>query len=741
MLVKCPTRDDRIKDEIMVYSVSEYTTQKEYTVLSKTKQKKKIEYLAEFGTFDIETTSVTYTKVENGIEKEKPLFAFMYVWSACINGVEIYGRTWQEFLNLLAKLKQSFALGNDRYFVIYVHNLPFEFSFLQGYISDFSDVFATGERKPLVWRIPSMGIEFRDSYKLSNMSLEKFTQKMSGCRHVKANGDLDYKLYRHSETPITETEWGYIINDTLGLWESIKYMMEKDGDKITTIPLTSTSYVRRDVKRATGKTVAFAQLKKRLALDEQMYSELKQAFRGGDTHANKATAGIIWHDVFSVDASSMYPAQQLLFKFPMTKFSKENYYTGLIEELIKRKKAWFAHVRLYNVTMKDDQYNPYLAIAKCTNCKGVDNDNGRVWSAKQIDTYVTDIDWEIINECYDFSYKVFPDSLYSAYYDYLPKCFTDVIMEYFKAKTELKAIAKMYPVGSPELEEAEYNLMKAKNKLNGIYGMSATDPVHDIEFFILNDSYFDEGWHTLDVDRYSEDEEYRQNCDRINKTPNDRTIEDLTAKAVLPYQWGVWTTALARKHLRRVLKIVGSDYLYCDTDSCKAQAIDEVLLNELNDEIYKLCEARHAYVDLDGKRHYIGFFDNESKLVADGLQPEYKDFITLGAKKYCVNKYGATTDIVEFECTISGVRKKNGAKYLNNDITAFKVGKTIKDSGGFNIAYLDSDVVTHRQIVDYTGKVGTAEYTGYSCMMHREYTIGITDKQMSDYKIIDMFTE
>ena len=58
--------------------------------------------------------------------------SIMYVWQVCINGRVIYGRTWDQFLELCDYLSSEYALGPDRRMVIWVHNLAYEFSFLSG---------------------------------------------------------------------------------------------------------------------------------------------------------------------------------------------------------------------------------------------------------------------------------------------------------------------------------------------------------------------------------------------------------------------------------------------------------------------------------------------------------------------------------------------------------------------------------------------------------------------------------
>lgn len=748
--VKCKTRTGY--DIVKAGYEGDYTPSLPYTTRWKYgyRKKKECEYIDNFGTFDIETTSITHYEKElvkkNGLEvweeKEKPDFAFMYVWMATIDGENIVGREWSEFLDLLNKLKSYYMLGERRMFVIYVHNLPFEFSFLQGYIKDYSDVFATGARKPLVVRFKELGIELRCSYKLTNMSLENFTKKTPGCIHIKAVGDLDYTKIRTSKTPLTDTEWGYCIPDTLGLWESIAYKMKQDGDNIVSIPLTSTSYVRRDMKNAT-KTQGMKALKSRLALTGKQYAILKEAFRGGDTHANKVKCNRVYKNVYSFDASSMYPAMQLLRKYPMTKFELMPITPYTLLYLKEHTElAWFATLKITGIRMKEDSYNPYLSISKCKTERGkmkdidCDGDNGRIWACDvPIYTSMTDVDFSIITECYDIDeIEIVDGTLYTATYDYLPKEVISVIMEYFEAKTKLKEVVKKCKDGSPERAEAEYNLMKAKNKLNGIYGMSATDPVHPVMLY-------DGEWFELDYKRYENEQEYRDRIDKIGcKIPELPTVEYACEKSTLAYQWGVWCTAWARKHLREILACAGSDYIYCDTDSCKATSFNWGMLKELNERTYKECEERHAYVEINGKKKYIGFFDCESELKEDGWQPEYYEFKTLGAKKYCYNKYGDTRDEINFGCTISGVSKSKGIEYIKT-LDNFTNGFKIKDSGGFNVAYGDNQFETVTSITDYRGEKAEVRYTGYSCMMHREYEIGCTDKQLYDWQVVDLIAE
>jgi hypothetical protein len=82
-----------------------------------------VAYLSDFGTFDIETTTYQMSIIDD----EPQYNAFMYNWQFCIDDKVIMGRTWDEFLQLLSTLRHNLGLSHNHYFVIYVHNLPFEF--------------------------------------------------------------------------------------------------------------------------------------------------------------------------------------------------------------------------------------------------------------------------------------------------------------------------------------------------------------------------------------------------------------------------------------------------------------------------------------------------------------------------------------------------------------------------------------------------------------------------------------
>ena len=228
--------------------------------------------------FDIETTLI------DDIQQ-----SVMYIWQWQLGEeITVIGRTWNEFLNLQNEIKK--LLPSGFWLVVYVHNLSYEFQFLKGvYSFTPNDVFAIASRKLIkcdMWGC----FEFRCSYKLTNMSLKQFTSKMK-VTHQKLSGeDFNYSVKRYPWTELTEEELSYCVNDVLGLVEAINALMARDADTLQTIPLTSTGYVRRNAKRAMRNGIHHNFVYSILP-NYEVYTALREAFRGGNTHANRYYAG------------------------------------------------------------------------------------------------------------------------------------------------------------------------------------------------------------------------------------------------------------------------------------------------------------------------------------------------------------------------------------------------------------------------------------------------------------------
>lgn len=200
---------------------------------SKAKQNQQ-DYVNAVVTFDIETTTVG--------TKENPI-TWVYIWQVNIeHRFTIYGRTVTELKYFFSKLKEY----NEGTVIVYVHNLSYEFQYLTGFLK-FQQVLANGMRKPI--KAISENIEFRCSYMLSNLSLKNYCKQM-GTEQQKLNGEeYNYKKVRTPSTELTPLELEYCLVDVEALSECIMKHMQMENDTLITIPMTSTGYVRREVRK------------------------------------------------------------------------------------------------------------------------------------------------------------------------------------------------------------------------------------------------------------------------------------------------------------------------------------------------------------------------------------------------------------------------------------------------------------------------------------------------------------
>lgn len=639
-----------------------------------------ITYSNNICTFDIETTSY---RTADGVS------GFMYIWQFCINGICIYGRRWEEFSQLLRILQEY---TNAR-LIIYVHNLAFEFQFMrQLLIQMYEDieVFAPQKRKPLTVR--SEHVEFRCSYKLSNMTLSKACKNELGCEYHKADGDLDYSVYRTCDTPLTDIEFGYCMTDVLCLYSYIKAKLANDNDTLKTIPLTSTGYVRRDCRKACKSSKSYQRLYSRLTVSEPVYTLLKEAGRGGDTSSNRFLTGHVISDVDSFDVKSSYPYQMLTQKFPMSRF----YSYGDVSDLEEFIGLYEDYALLFRVTFeglkaKSDTVDLYLTVDKANRSAGkVVNCNGRVLNAALINYTLTEIDWKIVTDSYTWD-TISVTDMYYAKKDLLPEELRNVILNYFRSKCELGFERDKYDEDSDDYKNLNYLYMKSKNKLNGIFGMTYTDIVRNI-------ITIDEGgiW----------DEKRPDNiADAIADYYDNRNN-------FLYYPWGVWITAHARKHLHGLIAIIGESSIYWDTDSDKAQVTPEILRNieAANERIKAVCEEKGAYVDMTYGREYLGIYEHETSKGA------YLRFKTLGAKKYAYEDHKGVLHV-----TVSGVNKSKGASELKT-LSNFNPGFVFREAGGNTLYYNNAPwhKETHNGSTFWTGdNIGITDST---------YMLGVTQE-------------
>ena len=190
--------------------------------------------------------------------------------------------------------------------------------------------------------------------------------------------------------------------------------------------------------------------------------------------------------------------------------------------------------------------------------------------------------------------------------------------------------------------------------------MSATDPIHQ-EILYKGGDYSRSGYETMSAEE----------------------IEKSLKSAAFPYQWGVYTTAYARKQLQDAIKLCGDKIIYCDTDSVKT--LGDVPIFKLNDKLQAAAQQMGAYADdMHGIRHYIGVFEDDG---------HYKQFITQGAKRYAYIR-----DDGKMGVTVAGVstqiNEETGIPFAVEELKTlkrFKVGMEWVKAGGTMAVYNDND--------------------------------------------------
>lgn len=647
--------------------------------------------------FDIETSSfyedkngVIYTnddyrKLKNTVKAEKK--AIMYIWQFAIEENVIIGRTWNDFLYFCKKLYDFLNL-KERYIVVYVHNLSYEFQFICKWFN-WIDIFADSERKPIKATTDTHFI-FKCSYRLSGYSLEVLANNLKSHNIKKMVGDLDYNLIRNSKTPISKEELKYCENDVLIVTSYIDEQINEFGN-IEKIPLTQTGKVRRYVRKQCFQNKEYQYFIKELTIEKPEYMLLKNAFMGGFTHCNAMYTNKICHNVTSYDFTSSYPTVLISEKYPMSK-GKEVFIKNE-NELLNLIKNYCVLVDLHFTNIKSSfMYEQIISYSKCRNVKNPLINNGRIVQADTLTITCTDVDFLNIRDFYKWdSMKIGLCYIYKK--DYLPKEFIKTILHLYKSKTELKGV---------DGKEVEY--LHSKELLNSLYGMCVTSIVHDTVNFNGAE------WTTENGNLEEELKNYNTDKNRF-----------------LFYHWGVWCTAYARNNLYTGIKECKDDYIYSDTDSIKIFNADKHknYFEKYNEWIVQKLEKCLKYhnIPLDyispktikGDIKTLGIWD------FDGF---YTDFKTLGAKRYIYRKDD------KISITVCGLSKKSGKEFIENQqkpFLFFNDGMFVdcEHTGKMTHTYIDKEI--ENVITDYLGNQAYYHEKSFIHLEKTDYLLSLSD--------------
>lgn len=621
---KMMTSTSLINDK-RIYTINDCTELFDKIEMVKVKRNH-VEYFNTAISFDIETSSF--------FDKETlSKSATMYIWQMCFSGGIIIGRRWDEFVNLLYMIHNYYETSDTNRMIIYIHNASFEFQWLRKWLT-WTSVFALEERK-VVKAVTNLGIEFRCSYILSNKSLQKLAEDLPDEFNgiAKLTGELDYSQIRGSNTPLSDQELQYCINDVLIV---VYYIYDKlcHENNIANIPLTSTGYVRKAMRKHClynkddyARSWYYKRLIRKLTMTVDDYLQYKRLFQGGFVHCSCLASGKIFKDIGSIDYISCYPGMICRKKYPISSFT---------EVKITKKDDFEKYLNnyccMFDVEFKNFKsaviFEHILSESKCEICDNAIIDNGRIVSADRIRTTVNELDYELLKLYYTWDDMKIGHFKW-AYKGYLPTLFIESVLEFYEQKTLLKGV-----------EGREKDLVLAKNCLNSTYGMMVTDPCREDTIYTEEDL-----WDIKDFNLHEKVKTYNESKSRFTFL-----------------FWGCWVTSYARSELlKSIYHEFKTDYLYSDTDSIKFKNVEKHLqwVEKYNNYVKKeMGYALHLHripiekacpTNLKGESKFLGCFEYECK---------YDLFESLGSKRYMTQTDG------KLSLTCSGLNSSDAGKYI-----------------------------------------------------------------------------
>ena len=547
----------------------------------------------------------------------------------------------EEFVKYLRKLYYKLGLkpydDTEKKLIIYIHNLSYDMSYLYPYLLDLPGIDKDAKYQGII-EAPNKflslvfgSFEFRCSYRLSGMSLEKWSKEMNA-EHIKKVGMYDYDKVLYQDSDLSEDEQDYDKFDVYSMRDCLYKQMAYYGDDITSIPLTKTGYIRRTLRKSCFNDPHY---KKKYFWDNKLsavnYEYCLKSFSGGYTHNNR-----FWRDTLIEagktyeyipgsgiyikvdkikhrDFKSHYPTQQTCYKrFPIGR-PQHIYdcstmpFVYTVEEILAEAEEFTHFVKLLitDCSLRDPMCSmPFMQLSKCyqANFNNKIVDNGRIIKASgSFIMYVDTLTLQILAEQYTMECAVL--DVYRMKNGPLPDCIIKVVDKYFKGKSDKKALVHQlteeFGKLDPKTVEAEFDLMQEKAGLNSIYGCTVQQALKDV--FQIDDN-MNFSYKT----KYISEGEVEEGLESYYSGKNN----------FLAYQLGCVVTSLARFELYSFIRLIGYEYvLYSDTDSLFYISTPEIE-KRIEAKNKELRETAH-FVELEnGKREYYNEFTEEPDCLA-----------------------------------------------------------------------------------------------------------------------------
>ena len=593
-----------------------------------------------------------------------------YLWSACINGEYVYGRTPQSCFEFFDELSDY-----EGKWYVWVHCLGFDSIYLNDVLGEFDDVFAIAKYRPI--RIKWRNVVFRCTYALSNLKLEELAE-FYNLAHKK--GEMNHDLIRHYETELTDEEWEYVMNDVFVLYDYVKILQKKYGD-FANVPLTFTScdrdlyreYIWKYSYKKEGDNPKYDKLStiRKDMLDHapqnyEQYTMCRDTYHGAFNYINPEYIGvtITSHNgirTISADAHSQYPNHMVINQYPnalkplpLDKCTVPNF----VSQPFAIAKFAFEYL-----TLRDNGF-PCISESEVLfgdGGKGRDIVNGKVIECKNCIISLNSIQFNSLYKNYKFKvYRIL--GMFSATTDYLELGMITMIRDLYRDKT---------------LAENSVKRATAKTNINALSGMFAYDYTKD-------DVKYDNGKWSYDDNLKKDREQVSKKIEDLDKKwrrrfdPTKDHRENHDNMNYTKYQCAGAITAYAKADLLDVNQAIGRDkVLYNDTDCVKFICRNEEEYQEclrilaerdkqIDRKIEKMCAKTNAKYGTNFTLSDFRPTDYDSTLGHMPVEHEYYKFKMLKTKCYL------TCEIVEHEGkeyhvinpVISGANKQIALKTL-----------------------------------------------------------------------------
>ena len=549
--------------------------------------------------------------------------------------------------------------------VTYCHNLNYEMSYLLPYFKKYLphpdetgmsilqglNDYLTYDQGCLEWRC---------SFKLSNRSLYNWGVALNiPVEKQKKLGTYDYDAIYYQDDELDEKSLAYDKYDVVSLQACWRKQCQIHGDDLSSVPLTSTGYVRRTLRESCLSNKDFRDnYFKACRLNTELYEAFNKSYAGGYTHNNRFFKSTVMqvgksynycgrqikvNKICHRDFKSFYPSILRTKKFPLNKwtlFYNNSMGKITIKDILKWSPEYttMTLVRIYECKLRDPENSmPILQKSKVMfDNKSVQcmvEDNGRIVRMESVEgsdgfqIYLDNVMLKMFLKQYTGSIEILKS--WRSKNSFLPDEIVTVIDEYFKGKSDKKNIEKrfkeLYGETDNRTMDAHTELMIVKSLLNAIYGVFCMANIRD-EYYIDDDNEF----HVMNP--FDKADSMDTIKDKIHAY-NEQQLDEYYAKrsSFLSYPIGCLVTSYAKELLLQYIEeCIGYDHIiYCDTDSAFYISTDEIetKIEALNEEHHKVA----PYVVLDnGKKEYYDVFEKEPyDLIAfKGLHSKCYGYVT-----------------------------------------------------------------------------------------------------------------